>query len=549
MGNQNSRNSDANSQNSKEDDIANMKFENVVSYVAAKYITQANFQDLQNLHKPDYCNKLVILTSKVIKHYLNDIEIEYLDQRTKQGIEVNKMAKGSVLYLDKDNLDRLDVSSHVRKKRMCIGIARFYVRIAHIFAAIAMTINPKYTYRDENGIEQTVSFEKRSKIPKGTDIKTKYTNLCQSRINAIKPRQNTENGIVLKVKNCDMNKKVNNMMDDVQVPITSTETKNLFDEPGIPELESLYYDEYNFNDGKYVGVSDEGKKVYMDDLEKFYTAFTGGECFPNKCGVIIENMPEGDEMTIGRYFSSKIGEVIFVEKTQDKVFIKFKNPKDKDKLLKKTDFKVEGVPVVIKKWEINKFSDIPLKDFHNQQLCKDKSSPWQQSYTGKANDKLFKEYAEHIKAMIANSQSIEKSLLHIVKQLFSFWVDPQKKEKTLTVNPELNDKKLDELTVQTREAILKLYIGCEEDFQKGLELFETIVKAKMIETSQRRIEKFEKKADEMAEANPQEPEKPAEIAEVAEQPNPDIPEPVEEIRNPQMVGGKKRKKRRSRKKK
>ena len=50
MGNQNSRNSNTNSKES-EDDIADMKFENVVSYVAAKYITQANFQDLQNLHK------------------------------------------------------------------------------------------------------------------------------------------------------------------------------------------------------------------------------------------------------------------------------------------------------------------------------------------------------------------------------------------------------------------------------------------------------------------------------------------------------------------
>lgn len=538
MGNQNSRNSNASSKESK-DDIADMKFENVVSYVAAKYITQANFQDLQNLHKPDYCNKLVILTSKVIKHYLNDMEIEYLDQRTKQGIEVNKMAKGNVLYLDKNNLDRLDVSSHIRKKRMCIGIARFYVRVAHIFAAIAMTINPKYTYRDENGIEQTVSFQERSKIPPGTDIKTRYNNLCQSRINAIKPRQNTENGIVLKAKNCGMNKKISSMVDDVQVPIASTETKNLSDEPGIPELESLYYDEYNFNDGKYVGVSEEGRKVYMDDLEKFYVAFTGGECFPNKCGVIIENMPEGDEMTIGRYFSSKIGEVIFVEKTPDKVFIKFKNPKDRDRLLKKTDFKVEGISVVVKKWEINKFADIPLKDFHNQELCKDTSSPWQQSYTGKASDKLFKKYAEHIKQMIAKSQAMEKSLLHIVKQLFSFWVDPQKREKVLTVNPELNDKKLDELTVKTRETILKLYIGCEEDFQKGLELFEGIVKSKMIETAQRRIQKFEQKADEMAEANPQEPEKPPEVI---EQPNPEMPEP-------QMTGGKRKKKRRSRKKK
>ena len=50
MGNQNSRNSSSNPQ-SEEDDIADMKFENVISYVAAKYITQANFQDLQNLRQ------------------------------------------------------------------------------------------------------------------------------------------------------------------------------------------------------------------------------------------------------------------------------------------------------------------------------------------------------------------------------------------------------------------------------------------------------------------------------------------------------------------
>ena len=44
MGNQNSKTKSQDS--NKEDDIENMKFENVVSYVAAKYITKANFQDL-----------------------------------------------------------------------------------------------------------------------------------------------------------------------------------------------------------------------------------------------------------------------------------------------------------------------------------------------------------------------------------------------------------------------------------------------------------------------------------------------------------------------
>jgi hypothetical protein len=495
---------------------------------------------------------LVILTSNAIKHFLNDIEIDYLDQRTKQGEDINRMAKSSVLYLDKDNLDRLDVSSHVKKKRMCIGIAKFYVRIAHIFAAIAMTINPKYTYIDENGLEKSVDFKGRSLIPAGKTIKTSYQNLCQSRINALKPRQNTENGIILKVKNCDMNKKMNNMIDGVEVPISTTQTKSLYEETGIPELETLYYDEYNFNDGKYVGITEEGKQVYMNDLEKFYIAFTGGECFPNKCGIVVQNIPDIDDMQIGQYFSSKIGEVIFVEKRDDGVYIKFKKPEDRDKLLKNENFKFNDIVLTIKKWKINKFSEIPLKDFHNQDLCTNKDSPWQKSYTGNANDNLFKKYAEHIKAMITNSQKIEKSLLNIIKQLFSFWVDPQKKQKVLTINPALNKEKLDELTVKTRNDILSLYIGCEEDFQKGLSLFEGIVKSKMVETSMRRIKSFEKKADEIAIGNPQ--EEPQPVPQQAPQPVPQqAPQQApQQMENPQMEGGsrkrRKRRKRRSRKK-
>ena len=87
-----------------------------------------------------------------------------------------------------------------------------------------------------------------------------------------------------------MNKKTSNVIDDVQDSIASTETKSLYDEPGIPELEMLYYDDYDFSNGTYIGVTDEGKEVYINDLEKFYVAFTGGECFPNKCGVIVENI-------------------------------------------------------------------------------------------------------------------------------------------------------------------------------------------------------------------------------------------------------------------
>ena len=80
---------------------------------------------------------------------------------------------------------------------------------------------------------------------------------------------------------------------------------------------------------------------------------------------------------------------------------------------------------------IKKFSDIPLKDFHNQKLCSDKNSPWLQSYKGNTTDKLFKQYADHLKQMMEKSQSQEKSLLSVISELFSYWIDPEKKRKTV----------------------------------------------------------------------------------------------------------------------
>jgi len=444
---------------SQDPETENMKMENVIDYIATKYITQSDFNELQNLHKSEYCNKLVILTSSVIKQFLNDIDIEYLDQRTRNGLEINKMDKEKVLYLAKGHMDRLDISNSIRKKRMCIGIAKFYVKIAHLFAAISMTINPRYIYTDLSGKEQDVSIFDKAKIPEQlrSSVKYKPTNLCSSRIETLKPVQNTENGISIKGKNCNINKKVKSQIDGVDIPIGIEKDKYLSDEPGISELELLYFDKYNFNDGLYYGMTDEAQSDYQSDLELFYKVFTGEESIPPKKG---EN-----------------GEIL-------------KNDK--------------GVPLP----SITKFSQIPLKAFHKQELCKDPDSPWTKIYRGNTSDKLFNEYAEHLKAMISKSQEREKSLLSIIKEIFSFWVDPQKKEKVLTVNPKLNNESLQALVTKTRKIIIDLYINCEKDFQKGLKIYEGIVKSKLLVTQQRRIEQFEKKADDLQDGKKEEKEIP-----------------------------------------
>ena len=503
MGNQqsSSKNKNQTSKIDEDPDTKDMKIENVIDHIASKFITQASFQELQNLHKQEYCNKLVILTAKVIKHHLSDMEIDYMAQRTEKGIEINKTDKANVLYLAKDDLDRIDVRNATKKQRMCIGIAKFYIKIAHLFAAIAMTINPQYTYVDETGEEKTISIHERNKIPRGTNYKYTRKNLCSRRFQALKPTQNTENGIHIKGKNCKMNLKIQKNIDGINVPIENLQNMMFIDEPGVPQLELLYYDDYNLNTGKYVGMSKEYADKYKEDLETFYTTFTGDKSLPNDFSIRLTNLPIDITDEILRKIFKSDGKIEFIDiKSDGSAIIRFAKTSGQTAALKKNETDSGGFRLNVEKYEIKKFSDIPLKDFHNQQLCKDETSPWHRTYSDKPSVKLFKEYADHYKTMINDSQKLEKSLLTVVKEVFSYWVDPQKREKQLTINPELNMARLQELVDSARDTIIKLYVNCERDFQKGLEIFESIVRSKMVETSQQRIANFDKKAEQLKES-------------------------------------------------
>ena len=241
-----------------------------IDYLAANYILTSNFQDLKNLTNPDYCKNLVILTSDVISRYLNDTEIEYLQQRMEGNEEILKMSKPEkVAFFNKDKMDKMDVKSNLQKNRMCVSIAKYYVQIFHIFNAIAHTINPVYTWKDKFGSTVNVDYEHRNDIPKEVDPKISKVNLCSSRINALMTDKalldKTETEVInLNTKFCELNKNDN----------------SLNSEPGIPELELLYYDNYDYNTGKFSSMSDNMIKEYNKDLKSFYTLFTGEEKMP-----------------------------------------------------------------------------------------------------------------------------------------------------------------------------------------------------------------------------------------------------------------------------
>lgn len=413
-------------------DPAKFKLPNVLDHIATKYILTQNFKDLTNLDSEEYCNKLIIMTSDIIKKYFNEKEIQYLAQRTKNGIPVEKMTGDTVIFLEKEDLPRLEVMSKLRKKRMCLGIAKFYIKIAHLFAAIVKTINPEYKFRNIDGVTEIVGLLQKDKIPQNAKVTFMKSGLCARRIKALQPVQDTERGYAVKGKNCDMNKTTSkeSFESSPEDPLSWSQenigTKRLSDEEGIPELEYLYKDIYDYYTGKYTGMSEKSRKQYLADLKTFYVTFTGQS-----------SMPES----------------------------------------------------------ITKFSDIPLKDFHSQALCQDKNSPWKKIYMGDKNKGLMKKYATHLSEMMANAQKTEHELISILNKIFVYWTVKGNSKKTLTIAPDLNETGLEKLVADARTIIIKLYINCEKDFQKGLSIFEAIVKKKMLDTAQQKVENLTKKAD------------------------------------------------------
>ena len=396
------------------------KFDDAIDYIASKYILTADFQSLRKLSEKEYCEKLVVLTSDIIDRYFNHQEVQYLEQRVKNGEEVNDMTKKKVYFLNKDQFDDLDVSQDkqksIKKKRVCIGIAKFYVKIAHIFSAILMTINPVYLYKDPaTGKTVRKSIYDKHQIP--TSVKTKMKwNLCDNRIDALKKNQDYQKiddsgDIHVNPDFCSMNSDMN----------------SLIDEPGMKELQELYYDKYDYATGKFVGMKPETASQYKNDLKVFYAAFTGNKVMPP---------------------------------------------------------------------EITKFSDIKLNLYGKEKGCQGADAPFKKSYRGsikKGKASLFYQYAMNIKEMILNTNENQNVLLSIVFEIFHFVVDPYSGEKKVRINPELTEEGLNKLTEKTRRLIMELYVHCEEDYVKGLKLFEAIVEMKILETTQKQLSELEEK--------------------------------------------------------
>lgn len=384
-----------------------------VDYIASEYILTQNFTDMKKLANPEYCDNLVILTSRVIADNLTDQDVSYLSRRVEDGMEINSMEDDKVIYAKRKSLDKLDVKSKPTKERMCIGIAKFYVKIAHLFAAIMTTVNPRYSYTDPSGVRQSETLQTRERVPATTKPDVVLQTLCKKRYNALVNNQNfdiNQNAkMVINPNFCGMN-----------YDLSTGRDRDLTGEQGIPELESLYYDKYDYQTGKFDGMTDKMRtEVYNKDLLTFYQAFTGRKAIP-------------------------------------------KNSKGED--------------------TITRFSQIPLRDFHNSQGCVPRGV-FRAPQTGSLKDKLFREYAENAAKMLETTQTNQNKLLEVLDTVFAYRISPKTERREIVINPELKDESLQKVVELTRKLIVELYVGCEKDFVKGLNIFESIVGKQILDTA------------------------------------------------------------------
>ena len=385
----------------------------IIDYIATYYILTMDFESLKKLNEKTYCDNLVILTSEIIEKYFTSLEITYLAQRIKNGVQVDQTEKDNLVFFSKDDISNLDIGNDtVKKNRVCIGIAKFYVKISHIFAAIVMTVNPVYTYRGPDGTKMDASLYTKKDIPKGVERTIERFNICERRLVSL---YNNYTPNKVNPTMCSINKKEG----------APQNVKTLNDEPGIPELMELYKDDnYDSGSGKFMGMKPETAKMYKSNLEMFYKVFTNNA-------------------------------------TMDE--------------------------------SIKKFSDIKLRDYHNSEKCI--TGKYKQNYVddgiNKDSSRLFSEYASNLKKMLSNTNKNQNELMDILNRIFVYTINPNTKKKQIRISPKLTENELGLIVLKTRKIIINLYMTCEQDYLRGLNIYEAIVNQKFLDTNISQVKTYE----------------------------------------------------------
>ena len=486
-----------------------------------KILREASWQDMQKMENPQECDKILALTTKIFFKHLSSREIDYLAHRIKHG-ETKMIRKNNVNWIKKDELDKLNNSKN--KKLICQGIAKFYIKIANVFFAVIKTINPQYVLNDINNTQQKIPLLEYGKLPKDVEKKLKLFGFCQNRINALKYKTNEDKTITVLPSPCELIQK--KYRDEHGKCITKYKTFGA--EPGVPELKNLYKDIYNYDPragkpGKYTKLSKEALKQYRYDLKQFYRAFTGKQ-LPDK-------IKSFSQIKLSDYSCKYDPRIKCSKKTrpyqsQDPssykpitldISSRTNNesptpPMPRGAMNSPTPPPMSPPPMSPPPMNSTPPPPMPTTPMNSTPPAMNSTPPAMNStpsmlphtqvggvnmsirhqpYTGSLDNELFSKYANHLARMIGYAQQNQQKLVQVLEKIFV------EDGKTVLINPKLDLNMLQKITDETRNTIVKLYIKCEEDFRKGLELFDDIIKQKQLQKINRQEKMLKKKLNDV----------------------------------------------------
>ena len=485
-----------------------------INEIAAQYILTSDFQRIKDLSTEDTCNKLIIMTSDLIAKYLDDTEVEYLVQHLdSSGAPIDKTVRERLIFFDKADAQGespvMGVQSRTKKTRMCIGIAQFYVKVFNLFAAIAGTINPELSYTDPKTQKTVVvSLLDKKKIPAGTDYRRVYNSFCSQRIGALFTPDASQNDsvagvITIRPRVCQLNEDALKATGKKGMECKGADDQTiggacLSKEPGMPELEGLYMDIYNYQTGKYDKMSAAAKAAYESDVAIMWEAFTGRPLASDPA--YAGKIKRFSQIPLAEYWRSAMCDK---EKSKDSSSTPKPGP---DGSLQIT------LPMPTIPWSQvapqaaqaggNRRKQRRTRRGKGGKARRTRSKRggsnpstgvYRKTYVGNVKTKVYAAYAQHVGDMMTAAATQEAALLGILDSVFS--TTKEQGSTVRRINPSLTYASLDAAIAAARSQIITLYRDCEKNYQKGINLLDAIIEYQYAETTKRRGDNLRKQLD------------------------------------------------------
>ncbi len=544
MGNNSSIIKDNSRPNLKQLVETNSEFLTKLNEIATNYILSQNFQDMVHLTNSKYCDDLVIITSTILKKSYSFEQIHYAYNKmfdsTREPSNTN--VSNNPIFFKKQDIELGDLMNKDHKKKMCIHIAKFYVKLAHLFAAIITTLNPVFSWRTSASSSRATlkpyvkSDAKNITGMTGMTDMTDMTHMTDI-INEIKPNDdnaaNSANYVSIGADGGGMfgTNPINVDVDvDVDVNVATLEDKQY-----IPEMaKDIQVENLNFCNSRISDLMDmeeitnliegrnavivQGEQNNANNANNANTANTAStiKIKTKLCSSACLNNNNTTNTLDGVSRKKTVYDLPGFAELNRLYYDKYNSTKGRfDRMSNESmEEKKRNVDLLYILFTGNKhpptniisFKDIPLHSFSDTVEC-DNDNPgslFNKTYIGTTKDTLFVDYVEMIKKMIFKSNMIRNSLLEIIDKIFIInrqdiggigGIDDTSREpetkKKYIIDPKLTFDELSVLIVEARKIIIKLYITCESDFLQTLKIFQAIIETQMLETSQRQIKELE----------------------------------------------------------